>query len=83
MITASDQGAVVTVDGGATWSSWYNQPTGQLYHVAADDRFPYWIYSGQQDNGTVAIASRSDYGADRRSATGTRWAATSATTIVP
>jgi photosystem II stability/assembly factor-like uncharacterized protein len=63
MITGSDQGAAVTVNGGATWSSWYNQPTGQFYHLAADDRFPYWIYSGQQDSGTVGIASRSDYGA--------------------
>ena len=62
MITASDQGTVVTVNGGASWSSWYNQPTGQFYHVATDDRFPYWIYSGQQDSGTVAVASRSDYG---------------------
>ncbi|MER3546381.1 MAG: hypothetical protein C4338_01790 [Rhodanobacteraceae bacterium] len=63
MITASDQGVVITVDGGKTWSSWYNQPTGQFYHLAADDRFPYWVYSGQQDSGTVGIASRSDYGA--------------------
>jgi len=62
MITGSDQGAVVSVNGGATWSSWYNQPTGQFYHLAADNRFPYWIYSGQQDSGTVGIASRSDYG---------------------
>jgi photosystem II stability/assembly factor-like uncharacterized protein len=62
MITASDQGAVISVDGGATWSSWYNQPTGQFYRLATDHRFPYWIYSGQQDSGTVAIASRSDYG---------------------
>ncbi|MEO6968605.1 MAG: hypothetical protein ABI132_09195 [Rhodanobacteraceae bacterium] len=63
MITASDQGVVVTVDGGKTWSDWYNQPTGQFYHLAADNRFPYWVYSGQQDSGTVGIASRSDYGA--------------------
>jgi len=62
MITAADQGTIVTVNGGASWSSWYNQPTGQFYHLATDDRFPYWIYSGQQDNGTVAVASRSDYG---------------------
>ncbi len=62
-ITGSDQGAVVTVDDGKTWSSWYNQPTGQFYHLAADNRFPYWIYSGQQDSGTVGTASRSDYGA--------------------
>ncbi len=58
----SDQGASITVNGGRTWSSWYNQPTGQLYHLAADNRFPYWVYAGQQDSGTVAIASRSDYG---------------------
>jgi photosystem II stability/assembly factor-like uncharacterized protein len=63
MITGADQGTVVTVNGGRSWSSWYNQPTGQLYHLATDNRFPYWIYAGQQDNGTVAIASRSDYGA--------------------
>ncbi|MGH6879114.1 MAG: WD40/YVTN/BNR-like repeat-containing protein, partial [Rhizomicrobium sp.] len=63
MITGSDQGTVASVDGGQSWSSWYNQPTGQFYHLAADNRFPYWIYSGQQDSGTVGIASRSDYGA--------------------
>ena len=62
MITASDQGAVVTVDGGKNWSSWYNQPTGQFYHLAVDNRFPYRIYSGQQDNGTVEILSRGPYG---------------------
>ena len=62
MATGADQGAVVTLNGGASWSSWYNQPTGQFYRLAADDRFPYWIYSGQQDTGTVGIASRSDYG---------------------
>jgi photosystem II stability/assembly factor-like uncharacterized protein len=62
MITGADQGSVVTVDGGAHWSSWYNQPTGQVYHLAADNRFPYWIYAGQQDNGTLRAASRSDYG---------------------
>ncbi len=63
IITASDQGTVVSVDDGAHWSDWYNQPTGQFYHLATDNRFPYWIYSGQQDSGTVGIASRSDYGA--------------------
>ncbi len=62
MVAGSDQGTVVTVNGGVTWSSWYNQPTGQFYHLAADNRFPYRIYSGQQDNGTVSIVSRSDYG---------------------
>ncbi|MGD0192861.1 MAG: hypothetical protein ABSD74_19160 [Rhizomicrobium sp.] len=63
IITGSDQGAVVSVDNWRTWSSWYNQPTGQFYHLATDNRFPYWIYSGQQDSGTVSIASRTDYGA--------------------
>jgi photosystem II stability/assembly factor-like uncharacterized protein len=62
MITAADQGAVLTLNGGDTWSSWYNQPTGQFYRLGVDNRFPYRIYSGQQDSGTVAIASRSDYG---------------------
>ena len=61
MIVASDQGAVVSVDGAATWSSWYNQPTAQLYHVIADGRFPYWIYGAQQDSGAVANPSRTDY----------------------
>ncbi|HZE89835.1 MAG TPA: glycoside hydrolase, partial [Verrucomicrobiae bacterium] len=62
MIVGADQGAVVTLNGGETWSSWYNQPTGQFYRLGIDDRSPYWIYSGQQDSGTVGIASRSDYG---------------------
>ena len=63
LAAGSDQGAAVSVNGSRTWSSWYNQPTGQFYHLAADNRFPYWVYSGQQDSGTVSIASRSDYGA--------------------
>jgi photosystem II stability/assembly factor-like uncharacterized protein len=62
MILGSDQGAAISVDGGNTWSSWYNQPTAQFYHVATDNRFPYYVYGAQQDSGTVAIASRSDYG---------------------
>jgi photosystem II stability/assembly factor-like uncharacterized protein len=62
LVTAADQGTVVSVNGGKSWSDWYNQPTAQLYHVETDDRFPYWIYSGQQDSGTVGAASRSDYG---------------------
>lgn len=61
-IVGADQGAVVTLNDGATWSSWYNQPTGQFYRLGIDDGFPYRIYSGQQDSGTVGIASRSDYG---------------------
>jgi photosystem II stability/assembly factor-like uncharacterized protein len=62
MITGADQGAIVTVNGGSTWTDWYNQPTGQFYKIHTDDVFPYRIYGGQQDNGTVRIASRSDYG---------------------
>lgn len=62
MAAASDQGTTVSVNGGETWSPWYNQATGQFYRLGVDDRFPYWVYSGQQDSGTVAVASRSDYG---------------------
>src|SRR5437899_3466575 len=59
---SSDQGAVISVNGGATWSSWYNQPTAQFYHVTTDNRFPYWVYGAQQESGSVATQSRSDYG---------------------
>ncbi len=59
-ILAVDQGALVTLDGGASWSSWYNQPTGQFYHVSTDSRFPYWVYGSQQDSGAAAIPSRTD-----------------------
>ena len=58
-----DQGATVSVNGGRTWSSWYNQPTAQFYHVITDDRFPYWVYGGQQESGSAAVASRSGDGA--------------------
>lgn len=58
MIVASDQGAVVSLDGAKTWSSWYNQSTAQLYHVNADSRFPYWVTGAQQDSGAVAVPSR-------------------------
>ncbi len=61
MILASDQGAIVTVDGAATWSSWYNQSTAQLYHVAADYRFPYWATGAQQDSGAVGVPTRSPH----------------------
>ncbi len=63
ILLASDQGATLTVNGGETWSSWYNQPTAQLYHVSTDNRFPYRVYGGQQESGSVGIASRGDYGA--------------------
>ena len=61
MILASDQGCVVTEDGAATWSSWYNQSTAQLYHVAADNRFPYWVTGAQQDSGAVGVPTRSNH----------------------
>ena len=63
MIMGSDQGATISMDGGRTWSSWYNQPTGQIYHLATDNRFPYWIYGTQQDSGAIGTLSRGDYGA--------------------
>ena len=62
ILLGSDQGAIVTVNGGATWSSWYNQSTAQLYHVSADNAFPYRLYSGQQESGSVGIASRGSDG---------------------
>ncbi|MGO8817242.1 MAG: WD40/YVTN/BNR-like repeat-containing protein [Terriglobia bacterium] len=62
ILLVSDQGAIVTVNGGQTWSSWYNQPTAQLYHVIADNEFPYRVYAGQQESGSVGIASRGNDG---------------------
>jgi photosystem II stability/assembly factor-like uncharacterized protein len=62
ILLAGDQGAVVSVNGGTTWSSWYNQPTAQFYHVATDRRFPYWVYGGQQESGSVGIVSRGNDG---------------------
>ena len=58
ILEASDQGAIITVNGGQSWSSWYNQSTAQLYHVAADNDFPYRLYSGQQESGSAGVASR-------------------------
>ena len=62
ILIASDQGAIITVNGGETFSSWYNQPTAQFYHVSADNSFPYNVYSGQQESGSVGIASRGNDG---------------------
>jgi photosystem II stability/assembly factor-like uncharacterized protein len=62
MILASDQGTSISVDGGATWTSWYNQATAQMYHVVTDNRFPYFVYGSQQDSGTAVVASRTDHG---------------------
>lgn len=63
ILLGSDQGAIITVNSGVSWSSWYNQPTAQLYHVSADNAFPYRLCSGQQESGSVCINSRSNYGA--------------------
>ncbi len=62
ILIASDQGAIITVNGGETFSSWYNQPTAQFYHVSTDNAFPYNVYGGQQESGSVGIASRSHDG---------------------
>lgn len=59
MILGSDQGVIISVDYARTWSSWYNEPIGQFYHVETDNRFPYWIYGAQQDSGAASIISRS------------------------
>ncbi len=58
ILLASDQGAIITVNGGKTFSSWYNQPTAQFYHVSTDNAFPYVVYGGQQESGSVGIVSR-------------------------
>jgi photosystem II stability/assembly factor-like uncharacterized protein len=63
ILLGSDQGTIITVNGGASWSSWYNQSTAQLYHVSADNAFPYRLYSGQQESGSVGIVSRGSDGA--------------------
>lgn len=60
IIVGSDQGATISVNGGATWSSWFNQPTAQFYHIAADDRFPFRVYGAQQDSGSAMVSTRSD-----------------------
>jgi photosystem II stability/assembly factor-like uncharacterized protein len=58
---ASDQGTVISVDGAQNWSSWYNQPTAQIYHVTTDNDFPYRIYGAQQDSGAIVVPSRSKW----------------------
>ncbi|MEQ1933085.1 MAG: glycoside hydrolase, partial [Fimbriimonadaceae bacterium] len=62
ILTAADQGAAVSLNGGETWSSWYNQSTAQLYHVAADNLFPYSLYGGQQESGSAMVSSRGNDG---------------------
>jgi len=63
IMLGSDQGAIISLNQGRSWSSWYNQPTAQLYHVSADNSFPYRLCSGQQESGSVCIRSRGDFGA--------------------
>jgi len=62
ILLVSDQGAIVSVNRGETWSSWYNQPTAQLYHVAATSSFPYQVCAGQQESGSVCISTRGNDG---------------------
>jgi photosystem II stability/assembly factor-like uncharacterized protein len=62
ILLCSDQGAEISVNGGESWSSWYNQPTAQFYHVSTDNAFPYNVYGGQQESGSVGIASRGNDG---------------------
>jgi photosystem II stability/assembly factor-like uncharacterized protein len=63
ILIVSDQGAIITVNGGASWSSWYNQPTAQLYHAIADNQFPYHVCAGQQESGSVCTSTRGNDGA--------------------
>jgi photosystem II stability/assembly factor-like uncharacterized protein len=62
MLMGTDQGAVVTFDGGKSWNTWFNQPTGQFYRVTTDNSFPSRLYAAQQDSGSIVIPTRSDYG---------------------
>src|SRR5271156_563074 len=62
IVLSSDQGTVVSVDGAKTWSTWYNQPTAQIYHVTADNHFPYRLYGAQQDSGAVRVSTWSRFG---------------------
>jgi photosystem II stability/assembly factor-like uncharacterized protein len=63
ILIVSDQGAIITVNAGATWSSWYNQPTAQLYHAISTNTFPYKVCAGQQESGSVCTSSRGNDGA--------------------
>jgi photosystem II stability/assembly factor-like uncharacterized protein len=62
MVLGTDQGTTISLDRGRTWSSWYNQPTAQFYHVITDNQFPYVVYGAQQDSGSAAVFSRTDHG---------------------
>lgn len=58
----TDQGSTVSLDGGQTWSPWYNQATAQVYHISVDNQFPYWVYATQQDSGCIGTSSRGNLG---------------------
>ncbi len=62
ILLGSDQGATISFNHGRTWSSWYNQPTAQMYHAFADDGFPYLVCSGQQESGSACVRSRGNWG---------------------
>jgi hypothetical protein len=62
MLLGTDQGTTISLDRGQTWSTWYNQPTAQFYHVITDNQFPYIVYGAQQDSGSAAVPSRTDHG---------------------
>lgn len=62
IVEGTDQGAVITYDCGKTWSTWFNQPTGQFYRVSADNGFPYRLYASQQDSGSIVVPNRTDFG---------------------
>ena len=61
LLLGVDQGTTISLDHGATWSTWYNQPTAQMYHVITDNQFPYVLYGAQQDSGAYAVPSRTDH----------------------
>ncbi len=62
LILGTDQGTTISLNRGETWSSWFTQPTAQLYHVSTDNEFPYHVYGAQQDIGSIAVPNRTDHG---------------------
>ncbi len=62
LLLATDQGTSISLDRGKTWTTWYNQPTAQMYHVTTDDKFPYTVYGAQQDSGGAGVLSRTNHG---------------------
>src|SRR5207302_1152427 len=87
MLLGRDQGAVVALDGGATWSSWFNQSTDQIYHITVDNSYPYWVYGSQQDAGAIRTRSRGNQGAvtplDWNPVPGWEWGTTIADPLNP